>query len=74
MWSPRCQSDRMLYAQKCEKKLEEIPSLTFRQDNVVDLLNDTESNRNCYTNRTDVSCEGGNFNQRYLFKWVNTYW
>ncbi len=40
MWSPRCQSDRMLYAQKMREKLEEIPSLTFRQDNVVDLLTD----------------------------------
>ncbi len=38
MWSPRCQSDRMLYAQKMREKLEEIPSLTFRQDNVVDLI------------------------------------
>ncbi len=38
MWSPRCQSDRMLYAQKMRERLEEIPSLTFRQDNVVDLL------------------------------------
>ncbi len=38
MWSPRCQSDRMLYAQKMRERLEEIPSLTFRQDNVVDLI------------------------------------
>ena len=38
MWSPRCQSDRMLYAQKMRERLEDIPSLTFRQDNVVDLL------------------------------------
>lgn len=38
MWSPRCQSDRMLYAQKMREKLESIPSLTFRQDNVVDLI------------------------------------
>lgn len=38
MWSPRCQSDRMLYAQKMREKLESIPLLTFRQDNVVDLI------------------------------------
>jgi len=43
MWSPRCQSDRMLYAQKMRERLEEIPSLSFRQDNVVDLL--TEKNK-----------------------------
>lgn len=38
MWSPRCQSDRMLYAHKMRERLEEIPSLSFRQDNVIDLL------------------------------------
>lgn len=38
MWSPRCQSDRMLYSQKMREKLEDIPNLFFRQDNVVDLL------------------------------------
>lgn len=38
MWSPRCQSDRLLYAQIMRQKLEKIPHLTFRQDNVVDIL------------------------------------
>ena len=38
MWSPRCQSDRMLYAQKMRELLEEKENLFFRQDNVVDLL------------------------------------
>ena len=38
MWSPRCQSDRMLYAQKMRKLLEEKVNLTFRQDDVVNLL------------------------------------
>lgn len=38
MWSPRCQSDRMLYAQKMREKLEGIENLYFRQDNVVDLI------------------------------------
>ncbi len=38
MWSPRCQSDRMLYAQRMREHLEEIPNLTFRQDNVVSLI------------------------------------
>jgi len=38
MWSPRCQSDRMLYSQKMREQLESIPNLYFRQDNVVDIL------------------------------------
>lgn len=38
MWSPRCQSDRMLYAQKMRELLEAKENLTFRQDNVVDLI------------------------------------
>ncbi len=38
MWSPRCQSDRMLYAQKMREKLEQKDNLYFRQDNVVDLI------------------------------------
>lgn len=40
MWSPRCQSDRMLYAQKMREQLEGIENLFFRQDNVVDILTD----------------------------------
>jgi len=40
MWSPRCQSDRMLYAQIMREELEKIDNLFFRQDNVVDLLTD----------------------------------
>lgn len=42
MWSPRCQSDRMLYAQKMREQLEQIPDLYFRQDNVVDIITDDE--------------------------------
>lgn len=40
MWSPRCQSDRVLYSQKMREQLESIPNLFFRQDNVVDILTD----------------------------------
>ena len=40
MWSPRCQSDRMLYANIMREELEKIPNLYFRQDNVVELLTD----------------------------------
>ncbi len=38
MWSPRCQSDRMLYAKIMRELLEEKENLHFRQDNVVDIL------------------------------------
>ncbi|MTI87345.1 MAG: tRNA uridine-5-carboxymethylaminomethyl(34) synthesis enzyme MnmG [Balneolaceae bacterium] len=40
MWSPRCQSDRMMYAQKMRELLEEKENLFFRQDNVVDLISE----------------------------------
>ena len=40
MWSPRCQSDRMLYAQKMREQLESKENLYFRQDNVVDLISE----------------------------------
>ncbi len=38
MWSPRCQSDRTLYAQRMREYLEQKETLFFRQDNVVDLI------------------------------------
>ncbi|MEO0560425.1 MAG: tRNA uridine-5-carboxymethylaminomethyl(34) synthesis enzyme MnmG, partial [Bacteroidota bacterium] len=38
VWSPRCQSDRSLYAAAVRDALEETPNLHFRQDMVVDLL------------------------------------
>ena len=40
MWSPRCQSDRMLYASIMREELEKLDRLHFRQDHVVDLLTD----------------------------------
>ncbi len=43
MWSPRAQSDRMLYSQHIREKLEEIPTLHMRQDSVVGLLTDSGS-------------------------------
>ncbi|GAB5537396.1 MAG: tRNA uridine-5-carboxymethylaminomethyl(34) synthesis enzyme MnmG [Rubricoccaceae bacterium] len=38
VWSPRCQSDRRLYAAAVRDALEITPGLSFRQDTVVDLL------------------------------------
>ncbi len=40
MWSPRVQSDRMLFAAEWRKMLEETERLDFYQDMVVDLLFD----------------------------------
>ncbi|MCC5914151.1 MAG: tRNA uridine-5-carboxymethylaminomethyl(34) synthesis enzyme MnmG [Balneolaceae bacterium] len=45
MWSPRCQSDRMLYSQMMREQLEAIPNLHFRQDNVVDIITDEKGNK-----------------------------
>ncbi|SMO61863.1 tRNA uridine-5-carboxymethylaminomethyl(34) synthesis enzyme MnmG [Gracilimonas mengyeensis] len=42
MWSPRCQSDRMLYSQKMREQLEQKENLYFRQDNVVDLISEDD--------------------------------
>src|SRR5690554_1051090 len=42
MWSPRCQSDRSLYSKRMRELLEEKENLFFRQDNVVDLITDSE--------------------------------
>lgn len=46
MWSPRAQSDRMLYAERMRYHLEQIPNLEFRQDNVISIL--TNNNKEAY--------------------------
>jgi len=46
MWSPRAQSDRMLYAQHVREDLESIPNLHFRQDNVVKISTDQNQSVN----------------------------
>ena len=38
MWSPRAQSDRMLFSMKWREMLEATPNLDFWQDTVVDLM------------------------------------
>ncbi|GAB3285161.1 tRNA uridine-5-carboxymethylaminomethyl(34) synthesis enzyme MnmG [Larkinella harenae] len=38
MWSPRCQSDRMLFATEWRKTLEETPNLDFWQDTVTEVI------------------------------------
>lgn len=42
MWSPRCQSDRMQYAQNWREKLEQNPNVFFWQEMVTDII--TEGN------------------------------
>ena len=38
MWSPRAQSDRLLFAKLWREKLEQTPGVDFWQDTVVGLL------------------------------------
>ncbi|RRB12213.1 tRNA uridine-5-carboxymethylaminomethyl(34) synthesis enzyme MnmG [Larkinella knui] len=38
MWSPRCQSDRMMFATEWRKTLEETPNLDFWQDMVTEIV------------------------------------
>lgn len=38
MWSPRCQSDKMLFSQEWRNLLEQVPHLDFWQDSVDGLL------------------------------------
>lgn len=42
MWSPRVQSDRMLFAQKWREMLEQTPLLDFYQEMVTDLIFDKD--------------------------------
>jgi tRNA uridine 5-carboxymethylaminomethyl modification enzyme len=52
MWSPRAQSDRMLYATHMRERLEKLGNLFFRQDNVTDILID--ENKQVYGVRTQT--------------------
>ncbi|WP_128545375.1 tRNA uridine-5-carboxymethylaminomethyl(34) synthesis enzyme MnmG [Larkinella soli] len=38
MWSPRCQSDRMMFAAEWRKHLEETPNIDFWQDTAKELI------------------------------------
>jgi tRNA uridine 5-carboxymethylaminomethyl modification enzyme len=38
MWSPRCQSDRMMFAEEWRLQLESIPNVFFWQDSVKEIL------------------------------------
>jgi tRNA uridine 5-carboxymethylaminomethyl modification enzyme len=38
MWSPRCQSDRMMFAEDWRLQLESIPNVFFWQDSVKEIL------------------------------------
>lgn len=40
MWSPRCQSDKMMFSQEWRSQLEKVPNLDFWQDSVDGLLFD----------------------------------
>ena len=43
MWSPRCQSDKMMFSAEWRSVLEQVPNLDFWQDSVDGLLSDGDS-------------------------------
>ena len=50
VWSPRAQSDRMMFSQKWRELLEDTPNLDFYQDSVIGLIVDNKTiKRCCYT-------------------------
>ena len=55
MWSPRAQSDRMLYAQYIREELEKIYTLQFRQDHVTEIL--INDDKEAYGVRTQTGQE-----------------
>ena len=69
MWSPRCQSDRMLYAQLMREQLEKIQNLHFRQDNVVGIITDD----NGKTVRGVVTQTGQNFQAKSVILTSGTF-
>ena len=43
VWSPRAQSDRMMFSQKWRELLEDTPNLDFYQDSVIGLIVDNKT-------------------------------
>ena len=54
MWSPRCQSDKMLFSAEWRNLLEHIPGLDFWQDTVTGLLIEGDCVRGVKTAKGDV--------------------
>ena len=49
VWSPRAQSDRMMFSQKWRELLEDTPNLDFYQDSVIGLIVDNKTIRGVVT-------------------------
>ena len=49
VWSPRAQSDRMMFSQKWRELLEDTPNLDFYQDSVIGLIVDNKRIRGVVT-------------------------
>ena len=49
VWSPRAQSDRMMFSQKWRELLEDTPNLDFYQDSVIGLVVDKKTIRGVVT-------------------------
>ena len=74
MWSPRVQSDRMLFAATWRKMLENTPNIDFYQDTVQGII--IKDGRACGVN-TGLGHQIRSkavVNQRHFFKWGDTYW
>ena len=54
MWSPRCQSDRMLFSAEWRHTLEQINNLDFWQDTVVSLLLEGDMVKGVRTAKGDI--------------------
>ena len=75
MWSPRAQNDRMRFAEEWRLALENTPNCDFYQEMVKGLLIENGKVSGVRTSLgIDIKGPLGCFNQRYLFKWINSYW
>ena len=57
MWSPRAQSDRMMFSQKWRELLEQTPNLDFYQDSVTGLLVENNTVKGCLLYTSDAADE-----------------
>ena len=75
MWSPRVQSDRVMFSNCWRNILEGLPNLSLFQDIVVDLIFEGNRISGVITSLgTKIYSTSSDFNKRNFFKWSHTYW
>ena len=75
VWSPRAQSDRMMFSTKWREMLESTPNLDFYQDSVVSMLVENSTVVGVVTQLgIKIYSKSVNFNQWNFSKWFNTCW